>query len=98
MITHYNEVTETTDPEAIDWMRIEFLTAVKVDGQLILQRAAHIPQYGGLVVVIAYLHNFQRVIKSFGGQAILDSLDDGHLWDIAMCLARGGSIPLAIEE
>lgn len=98
MITHYSDVTETTDPELIDWMKIEFLTAVKVDGQLILKRSDNIPQYGGLVVVIAYLHNFQRVIKSFGGQEILDLLDDNHLWDIAMCLARGGSIPLSIEE
>ena len=98
MITHYNEVTETTAPETIDWKHIDFLTAVKGDGQLIIQRASNIPQYGGLVVVIAYQNNFIRVIESLGGQNLIDSLDDGILWGIAMCLARGGSVPLSIKN
>ena len=93
MITHYNDVTNTTDPMAIDWNNIEFLTATVSDGTMTIQRATNIPQYGGLTVVVAYLHNFMRVIQSFGGQHVLDCLDQGQLWDIAMHLARGGAIP-----
>ena len=97
-IKNYENVDETTDPMDIDWDNIQFLTATISDGTMTIQRASNIPQYGGLTVVIAYLSNFRRVIRSFGGQHVLDCLDQGQLWDIAMHLARGGAIPLQLSD
>lgn len=94
LITEYKDVTKDTDVDSIDWHNIQFLTAIKSEGMITIQRAENIPQYGGGLVVIAYLKNFIRVMQSFGSNEFLDSLDDNTLWGIAMCLARGGAVPL----
>jgi len=94
MITKYEDVTKDTDVNNIDWHHIQFLTAIKSEGMITIQRAENIPQYRGGLVVIAYMKNFIRVMQSFGDQEFLDSLDDSALWCIAMRLARGGSVPL----
>ena len=88
-----------TDPEKqIDWDNINFLTHESSEGKLVIKRHSSIPQFGGLVPILAYRKNFLRYLENFpGGKEMSESFDDGLLWDMSMTLARGGEIPFGTQ-
>ena len=97
-ITHYSDVKDTTEPHMIDWDNIDFLIKEVQTDKVLIQRARSLPQFGGLMVVVAYLINFQRIIDSLSsnGNEFFESIPHETRWGIAMCLSRGGVVPLEI--
>ena len=82
----------------IDWDNIDFLFVEVTDDNVIeIKRYESIPQFGGLIPIMAYAKNLKRMILRFkGGDEVLKTIDDNLLLDMAMTLARGGSIPFGM--
>ena len=94
MITEYRDVTDKTTVEQIDWNNIRFLTAVSKEGQLIIQAAENVTAFRGYGVILAYCHNFIRVVQMFGGHELIEQMPKQLLWDIGLTLASGNPVPL----
>ena len=91
---------DAINPETdIDWDNIDFLKVVVTDDNGIeIRRYESIPQFGGLVPIMAYAKNLKRMILRFdGGDEVLKTIDNGLLFDMGMTLSRGGSIPFGMK-
>tara|TARA_R100000005_G_scaffold92206_2_gene65436 strand:+ start:2809 stop:3129 length:321 start_codon:yes stop_codon:yes gene_type:complete len=98
LITHYMDVTDETTAEQIDWNNIQFLTAIPNEKHLIIQCAENVRDFTGYGVAIAYILNFKRVVKMFGGEELIEQMSRELLWDIGVTLVTGNPVPLLLAN